>query len=156
MREWLRAITRKYSQQLWVLLGPVKEKHTSHDNSCYGYYFLYILLNFNIQVCLMNFFRISGLFYLTWYLFLRFGIVTCDCNLFIFITVFTYFIIPWFIHAFYCRDGFPRWHMVKNLPAKAGDARDAGLIPGLGMSNPLRMGRKWHPTSVFLPGKFHA
>ena len=34
--------------------------------------------------------------------------------------------------------------MVKNLPAKAGDARDVGLIPGLGMSpgegngNPLQ------------------
>ena len=37
--------------------------------------------------------------------------------------------------------------MVKNPPANAGDARDVGLIPGLG--------RKWQPTPVFLPGEFH-
>ena len=30
--------------------------------------------------------------------------------------------------------GFPRWSSVKNLPANAGDARDGGLIPGLGRS----------------------
>ena len=30
--------------------------------------------------------------------------------------------------------GFPRWHVVKNLPANAGDAGDTGLIPGLGRS----------------------
>ena len=41
--------------------------------------------------------------------------------------------------------------VVKNPPANAGDARDAGSIPGLGRfpgegnGNPL----------VFLPGKFH-
>ena len=28
--------------------------------------------------------------------------------------------------------GFPGDSMVKNLPAKAGDARDVGLIPGSG------------------------
>ena len=33
--------------------------------------------------------------------------------------------------------------MVKNLPANAGDL---GLIPG---------SRKWQPTPIFLPGKFH-
>ena len=36
--------------------------------------------------------------------------------------------------------------VVKNLPTNAGDARDSSLIP---------WSRKWHPTPVFLPGKFH-
>ena len=41
-------------------------------------------------------------------------------------------------------SGFPDGTVVKNLPANAGDARDAGLIPGLGRSpgagngNPLQ------------------
>ena len=41
--------------------------------------------------------------------------------------------------------------VVKNLPANSGDA---GLIfdPWV-EKNPWR--RKWHPTSVFLPGKSH-
>ena len=30
--------------------------------------------------------------------------------------------------------GFPDGSVVKNLPANAGDARDPGLIPGLGRS----------------------
>ena len=30
--------------------------------------------------------------------------------------------------------GFPGGAVVKNLPANTGDARDAGLIPGLGRS----------------------
>ena len=30
--------------------------------------------------------------------------------------------------------GFPGDSVVKNLPANAGDARDSGLIPGLGRS----------------------
>ena len=42
--------------------------------------------------------------------------------------------------------------MVKNLPAYAGDARDTGLISGLGRSPG---GGKWKPTPVSLPGKFH-
>ena len=46
--------------------------------------------------------------------------------------------------------GFPGGSVVKNLPANAGDARDAVSIPGLGRSL-----RKWQPTPVFLPGKFH-
>ena len=41
--------------------------------------------------------------------------------------------------------------VVKNLPASAGDAKDTGSIPGSG--TPWR--RKWQPTPVFLPGKFH-
>ena len=42
--------------------------------------------------------------------------------------------------------------MVRNPLAKAGDARDMGLIPGWGRS-PWK--RKWQPTPTFLPGKFH-
>ena len=41
--------------------------------------------------------------------------------------------------------------MGKNLPANAGDARDAGSMPGRKI--PWR--RKWQPTLVLLPGKFH-
>ena len=42
--------------------------------------------------------------------------------------------------------------VVKNLPANAGDIRDAGSIPGLGRSPG---GGKWQPTPVFLPGESH-
>ena len=45
--------------------------------------------------------------------------------------------------------GFPGGSAVKNLPANAGDA---ALIPGSGKI-PWR--KKWQPTPVFLPGKFH-
>ena len=40
----------------------------------------------------------------------------------------------------------------KNLAVNAGDAREAGLIPGLGRF-PWRW--KWQPAPVFLSGKFH-
>ena len=50
------------------------------------------------------------------------------------------------------KKDYPVVLAVKNPPANAGDARDAGLIPGSGRS-PWRM--KWQPTPVFLPGKFH-
>ena len=40
--------------------------------------------------------------------------------------------------------------VVKNPLTIAGDARDADLIPRLG-----RWIRKWQPTPVFLPRKFH-
>ena len=40
----------------------------------------------------------------------------------------------------------------KNMPANAGDTRDAGPIPGWGR---LPWKRKWQPTLVFLPGKSH-
>ena len=43
--------------------------------------------------------------------------------------------------------------MVKNLPANAGDIRDAGSIPGLGRSP--GEGNGWLPTPVFWPGEFH-
>ena len=42
--------------------------------------------------------------------------------------------------------------VVKNLPANAGDIRDASLISGPGRS-PWR--RRWQPTPVFLPGESH-
>jgi len=47
------------------------------------------------------------------------------------------------------RTGFPGGSVVKNLLVNVGDARDAGLIRKI----PCR--RKWQPTPVFLPGKFH-
>ena len=42
--------------------------------------------------------------------------------------------------------------VVKNLSASAGDLRDVGPIPVLGMI-PWR--RAWQPTPVFLPGESH-
>ena len=42
--------------------------------------------------------------------------------------------------------------MVKYPPANAGDTRDMDSIPGSGRSPGVR---KWQPTPVFLPGKFH-
>ena len=39
--------------------------------------------------------------------------------------------------------------MVKNLPAKAGDTRDIGLIPESASKS-----RKWQSSPVFLFGKF--
>ena len=48
--------------------------------------------------------------------------------------------------------GFPGGAVVKNLPANAEGAGDAGSIPGSGR---FPWSRKWQPTPVFLPGKFH-
>ena len=42
--------------------------------------------------------------------------------------------------------------MVKNSPANAGDASDAGSIPGSGRSPGVGSGK---PTPVFLPGHLH-
>ena len=42
--------------------------------------------------------------------------------------------------------------VVKNPPVNAGDAGDPGCDPWL-REIPWR--RKWQPTPVFLPGKFH-
>ena len=42
--------------------------------------------------------------------------------------------------------------VVKNLPVKAGDVRDTGLIPGSGRSPG---GGIWQPTPVFLPEESH-
>ena len=43
--------------------------------------------------------------------------------------------------------------VVKNLPASAGDIRDAGSIPGSGISPGVGDGKQ--PTPVFLPGESH-
>ena len=49
------------------------------------------------------------------------------------------------------RAGFPGGtEMGKNLPASAGDVREAGLIPGLGR---FLWRRKWQPTPALLPGE---
>jgi len=42
--------------------------------------------------------------------------------------------------------------VVENLPADARDVRDIGSIPRSGR---FPSGRKWQPTPIFLPGKFH-
>jgi len=52
----------------------------------------------------------------------------------------------------YTTGGFPGGAVVKNLPANAGDSRDAGLIPGSGRSSGEGNG---NPLHYFLPGKFH-
>ena len=46
----------------------------------------------------------------------------------------------------------PGGAVVKNRSANAGDARDAGSISGSGK---IPWSRKWHPTPLFLPGRFH-
>ena len=43
--------------------------------------------------------------------------------------------------------------VVKNSPASAGGTRNKGSIPGLERSPPWS--RKWEPTPLFLPVKFH-
>jgi len=47
--------------------------------------------------------------------------------------------------------GFSGGTVVKNLPANVGNARDTGLIPGLGTFS----GVGDATTPVFLPRKFH-
>ena len=42
--------------------------------------------------------------------------------------------IPGFKYMYFTTPWLPRWHSVKNLPANARDAKDSGLIPGLGRS----------------------
>ena len=46
---------------------------------------------------------------------------------------------------------FPSGTVLKKTPANAGDARDMSLSPGW----KIPLSRKWQPTPVFLPGKFH-
>ena len=48
--------------------------------------------------------------------------------------------------------GFPGGLAGKQSTCNAGDARDAGLIPGLGRSPG---GRTWQPSPVILPGESH-
>ena len=47
--------------------------------------------------------------------------------------------------------GFPGGSVVKNLPSNVGDTRDADLS----WVGKIPWSRKWQPTPVFLPGKFH-
>ena len=54
------------------------------------------------------------------------------------------------LSTYYAPRSFPGSTVVKNTRANAGDARDAGSIPGLGRSPWSRK-----PTPVFLPGKCH-
>ena len=53
------------------------------------------------------------------------------------------------IDPFWLQLGFPGGTVVKNLPANAGDAKDEPWVRKIPWS------RKWQPTPVFLPGKFH-
>jgi len=48
--------------------------------------------------------------------------------------------------------GFPDGSMGKESACSAGDTGDMGLIPG---SERFPWRRRWQPTPVFLPGKFH-
>ena len=49
---------------------------------------------------------------------------------------------------------FKNWASQKNVPAYAGDIRDkrCGFNPWAGK---IPSSRKWQPTPVLLPGKFH-
>ena len=49
-------------------------------------------------------------------------------------------------------QGLPRCLSGNESASNAGDARDAGLIPGSGRTP---RGRKWQPILVFLLEKFH-
>ena len=46
-------------------------------------------------------------------------------------------------HPYSNKAGLPRWLVIKNPPANAGDIRDAGLTPGLERS-PGREGMETH------------
>ena len=47
---------------------------------------------------------------------------------------------------------FPGSSVVKNMPANAGATGDVGSTPGSGR---FPWVKKWQPTPVFLPGRFH-
>ena len=49
-----------------------------------------------------------------------------------------------------CIYGFPGGAVVKNSPDNTGDAGDMSSVPGK-----IPWSRKWQPTPVFLPRKFH-
>ena len=48
--------------------------------------------------------------------------------------------------------GFPGGSVIKNPSANAGDIGDSGFNPSVGK---IPWSRKWQPTPVFLPRKFH-
>ena len=62
---------------------------------------------------------------------------------------FSFFFLNWTIIAF---AGFPSDEVVKKLPANSIDARDTGSSLWVGE---ILWSRKWQPTLVFLPVKFH-
>ena len=49
-----------------------------------------------------------------------------------------------------CVYGFPCGTVVKNSPAKSGDAGDMGVVPGK-----IPWSRKQQPIPLFLPRKFY-
>ena len=55
----------------------------------------------------------------------------------------------YYYYFFFNKLVFSGGSVVKNLPAKAGDSGDVGSIWK------ILWRRKWQPTPVFLPGKFH-
>ena len=57
-----------------------------------------------------------------------------------------------FVEVYEGKTGFPGGIVIKNLPTKAGDTGDTGLIPGSGRSPGVG---KWQHTPVSLPRKFH-
>ena len=60
-------------------------------------------------------------------------------------------LLPQYLVTFVLLLGLPRCgSVVKNLPADAGDKRDAGSSPGSERS----LQEEMQPTPVFLPGKF--
>jgi len=50
-------------------------------------------------------------------------------------------------------SGLSRWHSVQNLPARTGNARNAGLILGLGRSNEECNGKPLHYSCLEIPGQ---
>ena len=63
------------------------------------------------------------------------------------------FRIGWIGLLYYVNNGPSQVALVvKNPPAKAGDIRDVGSIPGSERSPGVGA---WHPTPVFLPGESH-
>ena len=57
-----------------------------------------------------------------------------------------------FVGVYEGKTGFPGGTVIKNLPTKAGDTGDAGLISGSGRSPGVG---KWQHAPVSLPRKFH-
>jgi len=51
-------------------------------------------------------------------------------------------------------QGFPHGSVVKHLPANIGNLQETRVL-SLGNRRKIPWRRKWQPTPVFLPGKFH-
>ena len=59
--------------------------------------------------------------------------------------------LPTFTRSQLPEEGSPSAAGIKNLTASSGDSTDGGSISGSGRP----WSRKWQPTLVFLPRKFH-